>query len=855
MQDFETLGTFYLGRPYDLATGTTAPAPLMYDSRDLLTHAVCIGMTGSGKTGLCIGLLEEALIDGIPAIIIDPKGDLSNLALTFPALSGEAFAPWVNEDEAQRAGQDVATFAAAQAERWRKGLESWGQDGARVQRLRDAAEVTIYTPGSSAGTPVSILKSFAVPPSAVLEDRDLLRERLQTTATSLLGLAGIDADPLQSREHILIAKLLETAWVEGTDLDLVALIQQIQSPPITRVGALELDAFFPAKERFGLAMALNNLLAAPGFDQWLTGAPLDVASFLRTPDGRPRAAVFSISHLSDAERMFFVSLLLNEILGWVRMQSGTTSLRALLYMDEIFGYLPPVANPPSKAPMMLLLKQARAFGLGVVLATQNPVDLDYKALSNTGTWFIGRLQTERDKARVLEGLAGAGGDGAFDGAKMGDVLARLGSRVFLMHNVHERAPVTFETRWTLSYLRGPLTRTHIKLLKASTNAERTTPNVEGGPAGTAGPYQGATAAAHSAGSSGLPPSVAPGMSLSQGSPGLSPQGSVALPTQGSAGLSTQASVGLSQPDGATMSAPPVLPPGITTLFVPARGAATGARLAYTPALYVAGSVRIADPKRRIAETTPVQLLVPLQTGASPLALDRAAPVDVSPDDLEQTPRGPATYGDLPPAASAPRSYDAWRKAVATWLYDTQTLTLQEHAPSGTHSTPNETEAAFRVRLSEVLRVERDAKVDAIRKKYGTRLQVQQDRVRRAEQQLGKQEQEVTSSTGSAILTAATGVFGALFGRKTFSASNAGRLGTAARGAGKVLKEKQDVTRAQETLESERQKLADLQATIESDASAVAADEAVPLQSLVLRPKKSDITVSTATLVWVPQPPA
>ena len=557
MQDFETLGAFYLGRPYDVATKTATPAPLMYDSRDLLTHAVCIGMTGSGKTGLCIGLLEEALIDGIPAIIIDPKGDLANLALTFPSLSGDAFAPWVNEDEAQRAGQDVPTFAAAQAATWKGGLASWGQDGARIQRLRDAADVTIYTPGSSAGIPVSIVKSFAVPPAAVLEDRDLLRERLQTTATSLLGLAGIDADPLQSREHILLAKLLETAWLAGTDMDLASLIQQIQSPPITRIGALDLDAFYPAKDRFGLAMALNNLLAAPGFDQWLTGAPLDVASFLRTPEGRPRAAVFSIAHLSDAERMFFVSLLLNEILGWVRTQSGTTSLRALLYMDEIFGYLPPVANPPSKAPMLLLLKQARAFGLGVVLATQNPVDLDYKALSNTGTWFIGRLQTERDKARVLEGLAGASSQGAFDGARMGDVLAGLGSRVFLMHNVHEQAPVTFETRWTLSYLRGPLTRTHIKQLNAGNREPGT------------GHRDGVKAAARES---------------------------------GIGSRDSKEEAGTSKAAADQLSAPPVLPPGITTLFVPPRGVTSGAGLAYMPALYAAGSVRIADTKRRIAET-------------------------------------------------------------------------------------------------------------------------------------------------------------------------------------------------------------------------------------------------------------
>ena len=802
MQDFEKLGAFYLGRPYDLATRTATQAPLMYDSRDLLTHAVCIGMTGSGKTGLCIGLLEEALIDGIPAIVIDPKGDLANLALTFPSLSADAFAPWVNEDDAHRAGVDVSQFAASEAERWKRGIEGWGQDGGRIQKLRDAATVTIYTPGSSAGMPVSILKSFGVPPAAVLGDRDLLRERLQTTVTSLLGLAGVQADPLQSREHILVAKILETAWAAGTDMDLVALIQQIQSPPLTRIGALELDAFYPAKERFTLAMALNNLLAAPGFDQWLTGEPLDVAAFLRTPDGKPRAAIFSIAHLSDAERMFFVSLLLNEVLGWVRTQSGTTSLRALLYMDEIFGYFPPVANPPSKEPLLLLLKQARAYGLGVVLATQNPVDLDYKGLANTGTWFIGRLQTERDKARVLEGLEGAAGGTGFDNARMSEVLAGLGNRVFLMHNVHERTPLTFETRWTLSYLRGPLTRSHIKQL---------TPD-----------------AAVASNASPTPPS---------------PQ---ALQSP-----STAPAIDASGPPSAPTSAPPVLPPGITAMFVPARGAAPASGRRYVPALYVAASVRIADKKRAIAETVPVQAIVPLQGGAAPLAFDRAAPVEFTPEDLESSPRGAASYAELPTAATTPRNYDKWRRDVATWLYDTQTVPLQEHVGTGLHSHPGESEGAFRARLAEAVREQRDAKIDAIRKKYASRLTTQQDRIRRAEQQLGKQQEEVTSSTGSALLTAATGVFGALFGRKTLSAANAGRLGSAARGAGRVMKEKQDVTRAQETLAAEQQKLADLQATVETEIARVADEDTTSLQPLMLRPRKSDITVGTATLAWVP----
>jgi hypothetical protein len=460
LPDYEKLGSFYLGK--------TKPdgAPLLYDSSDLVTHAVCVGMTGSGKTGLCIGLLEEAAIDNIPAIVIDPKGDLANLLLTFPELRPEDFAPWVNADEARNQGVDPAAFAAQQAELWKNGLASWQQDGERIGRLKNAADFTVYTPGSDAGVPVSILASFAAPDAKTLDDREALRDRINATATSLLGLVGIDADPVQSREHVLLSTLLDTNWRGGKNLDIAALIAQIQTPPMQKIGVLDLDSFFPAKDRFALAMALNNLIASPGFEAWLTGDPLDIGKMLWTATGKPRISIFSIAHLSDAERMFFVSLLLNQMLSWVRAQSGTTSLRALLYMDEIFGYFPPVANPPSKKPLLTLLKQARAFGLGVVLSTQNPVDLDYKGLANAGTWFLGRLQTERDKDRVLEGLEGATAQagGAFDRAAMDTMLSGLGKRMFLMNNVHEKQPVLFETRWTLSYLRGPLARTEIRKL-------------------------------------------------------------------------------------------------------------------------------------------------------------------------------------------------------------------------------------------------------------------------------------------------------------------------------------------------------------------------------------------------------
>ena len=465
MHDFEKLGAFYLGKRYDMDTEKQTEELVLYDSKDLTTHAVIIGMTGSGKTGLGIGILEEAALDHIPVIAIDPKGDMGNLLLTFPKLAASDFRPWINQRTATDKGQTPDEFAAAQAALWKKGLGQWGQTGKRITALRNNVDMAIYTPGSNSGLPVSVLQSFKAPDDALIDDIDLYRERVQSTATGILTLLDIDADPVASREHILISRLLDNAWREGRDLDVPGLIHEIQDPPINKVGVMSLDSFFPEKDRFALAMRLNNLLAAPGFEAWMQGTPLDAKSLLYTEEGKPRISVMSIAHLDDAQRMFFVSMLLNELIAWMRAQQGTSSLRAILYMDEIFGYMPPVANPPSKKLFLTLLKQARAYGLGLVLATQNPVDLDYKGLSNTGTWFIGRLQTERDKARVMEGLEGASG-GDFNKQTMERTIAGLGKRRFLLHNVHEDEAVVFNTRWVMSYLAGPLTRDHIHTLMA-----------------------------------------------------------------------------------------------------------------------------------------------------------------------------------------------------------------------------------------------------------------------------------------------------------------------------------------------------------------------------------------------------
>lgn len=470
MEDFEKIGVFYLGQIIDPKTGKDAKDLLLYDSKNLTTHAVCLGMTGSGKTGLGITILEEAGLDKIPAIIIDPKGDVSNLVLTFPDLSGKDFLPWIDEQEAERKGETPKAFADETADAWKKGLASSGESAQRIKKLQDSVEMVIYTPGNNAGVPISILSSFEAPTAEELKDAGALRDRVLSLSSSLLGLLGIDADPIKSREQILISSIIEHVWTKGGNLSIATLIQMVQKPPFTQIGALDVDTFYPQKERSELSIRINSLLASPSFRAWMEGEPLDIKQLLYTKEGKPKFAIFSIAHLSDSERMFFVTLLLNEMITWMRRQPGTSSLRAMLYMDEIFGYFPPTAMPPSKLPMITLLKQARAFGVGVVLATQNPVDLDYKGLSNCGTWFIGKLQTARDKSRVTEGLKIAS-NGEIDAEMLDKLLSNIAQRTFIMRSIYEKEPVLFRTRWALSYLRGPMTLAQIKTLTNASGRE------------------------------------------------------------------------------------------------------------------------------------------------------------------------------------------------------------------------------------------------------------------------------------------------------------------------------------------------------------------------------------------------
>jgi hypothetical protein len=633
-----------------------------------------------------------------------------------------------------------------------------------------------------------------------------LRDRVATTATSLLALLGIDADPIQSREHILLSTIFGMAWQNNQDLDLAAIIQQIQQPPTQRIGVLDLESFYPPKERFALAMRLNNLLAAPGFGAWLEGEPLDIQAMLHGPSGKPRHAIFSIAHLGDAERMFFVSLLLNQVLGWMRQQPGTTSLRAIVYMDEIFGYFPPTANPPSKGPLLTLMKQARAFGVGVMLATQNPVDLDYKGLSNAGTWFIGRLQTERDKNRLLDGLEGAaaGGGGAkFDRAAMEQTLAGLGNRVFLMNNVHEDAPVVFESRWALSYLRGPLTRQQIKTLMDPLKAQS--------------PQPGGQAAAASA-----PASSAPAAAAAAATPGA-PR--------------------------------PVLPPEIVQRFVPLRSnPPAGAKLLYQPALLGCAKVYFADAKSGANQEQSLCLLAPLSDELVAADWSTAEEADVDPADLESEPQPGAAFAPLPSAASKAKNYEAWKKQFAESLYRGRSVDLFRCGELKLSSNPGESERDFRVRLQQAARESRDAAKEELRQRYAPKLAALQERRRRAEQAVQREQEQASASKWNTAISVGTTILGAFLGRKAISAGTIGKATTAARGASRTYKESQDVARAGETVQAIDQQIADLQAQFDADVNAAqsACDPGtMPLEKVSLKPKKTDISVSALVLAWTP----
>lgn len=792
MQDFELLGHFYLGKRFDPAAGQVTSDLLLYDSKDLTTHAVCVGMTGSGKSGLCISLLEEAAIDGIPAIAIDPKGDLGNLLLTFPELRPEDFKPWIDPGQATREGKTVEQVAAETASRWREGLQQWGQSPERIARFRNAADVAVYTPGSNAGRPLAVLRSLAAPSDR--SDSEAFRQRIGSCVSGLLTLLGINGDPVQSREHILLSTILAENWTKGQSLKLTDLIRQVQSPPVQQIGVFDLETFFPTSERTALAMAINNLLASPTFASWLEGEPLDVHKLLYTSAGKPRLSIVSIAHLSDAERMFFVTMLLNEVLTWVRSQPGTTSLRALLYMDEVFGYLPPTANPPSKLPMLTLLKQARAFGVGVVLATQNPVDLDYKALSNMGTWFLGRLQTERDKARVLDGLEGAAVQSgqAFDRAEIDRMLSGLKSRVFLMNNVHEDEPILFQTRWALSYLRGPLTREQIRSLTPDRQPSESTSPVESSPAPASTP----------AGDTGPRPMVGDGLTES-----------------------FVANVRLPKP---------------------------GNRCIYRPALVGVAKLHYVHAKSQIDVWEPAAVYVSLHDNPA-VEWEQSRAIDVAALDCQEEPEPGFGFASLPVSTSK-REVAAWEKTLKSHLYRNQTLVLLDCPLLKLQSNPGESAGDFRIRMTQAAHEQRDLEVEKLRGKYSSKLASVQGKIRTAQDRIDREKSQYNRAALDSAISWGSSILGALFGRKLASRSNISKASTSIRSVTRAAQQRDDVNRAQEQLGDLETQLQELEAELKAETEQLQAKfqpDAIEISEQAIRPRKSDIQVERLFLLWLP----
>ena len=787
--DYEKLGQFYLGRGYNPESKQPDGGLLLYDSKDLVTHGVVLGMTGSGKTGLCIALLEEAAMDNIPAIVIDPKGDIANLLLTFPELDAASFRPWINEDDAARKGISPEEHAGKTAAMWKNGLAEWGQSPQRIREFRDKVDINIFTPGSKAGIPVSILSSLELPPFEIMDDGELLGERIDSTVSSLLSLVGVNSDTLQSPEAVLISNIFHKEWEAGRNITLESLIRLIQSPPFEKVGIIDLESFLPEKSRQPLALKFNNLLASPGFATWLEGPPLDIARMLHDPTGKPRISIFSIAHLDDTQRMFFVSLLLNQMLGWMRTQKGTTSLRALLYMDEIFGFLPPTANPPSKRPMMTILKQGRAFGLGCLLATQNPVDLDYKALSNIGTWFLGRLQTERDKLRVLDGLEGAAGsqNAPFNRKEMETLLSGLGNRVFLMNNVHEDHPVLFHVRWVMSYLTGPLTRGLIKTLMDPKRAA-----FESG-----GKTQDAAAN----------PMAMPGVS------------------------------------SATAGTRPAVAAGVREFF----STASRDGIIYQPHLLRAGRVRYSNAKTGVDESREVRLVNPILTSG----IDWDTQVD-PPQDTSDSPAAGAGFSELPGFAMNATNYKQVEKQFADWLYENDRLEVFSCPALKTWSKPGETEGEFRARLTHLAHEARDAAVEKLRATAAGKIRTLESRIRTAQVRVEKEKAEANAAKMQAGVSVLGGLLGGLLGRKvnmtTLSRGSAaiGRTTTA-------YKQHQDVANANARVEDLAKDMDILQAGLEAEISRLAEEydaANLKLETETLKPTRTNVKVEMVALLWM-----
>ena len=785
-------GSFKLGKVVDPATGKPGADDLAIGSSDLTTHGVIVGMTGSGKTGLAVVLLEEALLAGIPALIVDPKGDMANLALTFPDLAPASFQPWVNASDAQAEGITIEQLAEKTAATWRDGLATQGIGPERIQQLRDAADVTVYTPGSSAGVPLNVIGSLRAPELSWDTEAETLRDEIEGTVTSLLGLVGVTADPLSSREHVLLSNLIENAWRAGRDLDLGMLIGEIQSPPLRKLGVFEIDAFFPPADRTALALKLNALIAAPAFAAWGEGAPLDPQTLMFTPEGKPRAAIIYLAHLSDEERMFVTTLVFSKLVTWMRGQSGTPDLRALVYMDEVAGYVPPTAAPPAKKPILTIFKQGRAFGLGLVLSTQNPIDLDYKAMANAGTWLVGRLQTENDKARVLEGLRSAAGGADIDALDAS--IGALQKRQFMLVSAKGGPPRVFGTRWAMSFLRGPLTKEEVERLMSAAPRPVEVPTA-------------AETAPLAADETSIAPAVAPGVGVSY----LDPAAPWAAEVGAAAGASS------------------------LRAFVATRV-----------------SLRYDDTAAGIDEAQEFEALYgPLDAGFD---LDTETVVDF--DDRDFQPEAPAGAAYVLPTAPVGESgfFSQAAKDVQARLVANSSLEIFRNPALKLTSRPGESEEAFVARCDEAGQVKADEETVKLTKRIEAKKDRLENALATAQRRVAELDTQTKSRQANEMITGAGAVLGALFGGKRSARSITNAVGSVASKHGQSATSSARRDSAEAKVQQTTDDLAELEQEILDEVSAI--DEkwravAEEVEPVAIRLEATDVRVTDVRLVWVP----
>ncbi|UPT77587.1 DUF87 domain-containing protein [Sulfurovum sp. XGS-02] len=774
MEDiYEKLGLFYLGKEIDKQSMETTEALTLLKNKHFTTHAAIIGMTGSGKTGLGVGLIEEAVIDNIPSIIIDPKGDMGDLCLTDPTFSSASFEPWV-ADEAKSKDTNIHAYAKKISSIWKEGIESWGQSTQRVQKFHEVKK-TIYTPGSSAGISVNIMSSLEVPPTQIFEESDTFASYLKSTTTSLLALVGIHADPLESKAYILLAQIITRSWIAGEDLSIESIIGKILNPPFKKIGVLSLDDFYPQNDRFTLASKFNALLASPSFSLWLQGERLDIQKLLYDENGKAKVAIFSISHLNDDERMFFVTLLLNRYIAWMRRQSGTSALKTLLYMDEIFGFFPPTKNPPSKEPMLLLLKQARAFGVGVVLSTQNPVDLDYKGLSNIGTWFIGRLQTTQDIERVIDGLGGKVGSN-FEKNEIKSLLTNLKKRTFFLKSAHLDDIRLFGTRWVMSYLKGPLKRDEISKLmreqKSITTGE--TQSVE---------------------------RIVPNTSK------------------------------LENYQTIDASIPQYYEPDVS------------ARNIFSPTLGAKAKIHFYQQRKGIDCERAIELYLPLDEKQQRIAWEDAVEEVLGFDRFPHTPPKNAKFHPLPDMVLEDKRLVKAIKELKETLYRQHDLKLLRCLSPRLESKVEESRADFMVRLQDELNEKKEMEIEKLQICYGKKEKTLLERLSRAKDRV---EKEASDSTGS-MIEAGIAVLGALFGRSTPT-----KIGRAVSKGSKILKERGEMSRAEERMTTIEEEIEALEYELEDTIDALQEKYSVDnceIEKFTIKPRKSDIDVEICAVVW------